>query len=132
MQGFFDCASADTCNTQECFDGCVASNPMAGQAYLKLDACRNKSCVTGCVCAPSDADAANPCLACVKSKCCTDFGALINSSDYAVFDACLNGCGDGDTACLDACFTASPMAGAAYDTLNSSCLSDTCSTECAP
>lgn len=128
VQGFFDCASSPTCDTQECFDGCVTSNPVAGNAYLALDACRNKSCTTGCLCGARDGDSA--CLACVKSNCCADFGALVNASDYSAFNKCLDACAADDADCFDACVTANPAAGAAYDSLATSCLTATCSAEC--
>jgi hypothetical protein len=128
VDGFYTCASAATCNTQACYDGCVAMYPNAAKNYDALDACESKSCVSTCLCGANTNDTA--CLACVKTSCCDDFGALVNSSDYAVFNKCLNGCANADQACFDGCVTASPVAGAAYDQLGANCLSTTCSAEC--
>jgi hypothetical protein len=127
---FDACISADTCNTQACFDGCAGMYPNAAKAYDMATTCQNKACVQDCVCAPSTGESA--CAACVKMNCCTAFGAYVNAEGSLIFDNCVSACAATDTACFDACVAASPAASAAYEALYTSCLADgaMCATAC--
>lgn len=72
IDAFVDCTFAPGCTTKECFDGCVAASPKAGNAFLAMQACENKSCTADCVCGANASD--GTCGACTKSKCCGDYG----------------------------------------------------------
>jgi hypothetical protein len=123
--GFVACI--DPCTTQACFDGCVSTFPTAGAAYNAAVACQDKSCTRPCTCGAQTGD--QPCTACVKANCCDLFVAYSTTSDIAGFDACITPCTT--QACVDACVTSFPTAGAAFNKLVTMCLNTTCATACA-
>jgi hypothetical protein len=128
VESFYACISAPTCTTQACVDTCVSTFPVAGKAYGAAITCQGTSCVKGCVCAAFADD--SPCVSCVKAGCCDLFARLSTASDNVAFNTCLGACANTDVACFDDCVAKSPVSGAAYNALDSSCLQTTCATAC--
>jgi hypothetical protein len=116
------------CMDQACVDDCVAKFPLAGKADAAIDTCQGKSCVDSCVCGADATD--STCVACVKTTCCADFAKYVTASDAGPFSTCIAACADTDTACFDACIEASPIAGPAYESLITGCVSNDCATSC--
>jgi len=121
-------ACVKKCQDSACLQACAMAQPEAGKAYDAAAACETKGCATECLCAADARDSS--CTACVKKSCCDLFIPYTTSADGAAFDSCITKCSD--QACLDACSTASPVAGAAYQALQTGCLSTTCATACTP
>jgi hypothetical protein len=124
VQGFYDCVSA--CTTNECFDGCVTSYPVAGAAALELVDCQNASCSEPCICEVTTDDDA--CSTCFKESCCAEYVDYALSTDLEEFETCAVACAD-DTACIEDCASSSPVAGANYVTFTD-CVYGSCATEC--
>lgn len=121
-------ACVSPCTTQDCVDTCAAASPIAGKADSAINDCQVTSCVDTCVCGPNADD--STCVACVKTSCCADFATYAAASDIGAFSTCTAACADTDAACFDACVTAHPVAGAAYDNLITNCVSTTCASSC--
>ena len=77
------------------------------------------------ICIPDPADMA--CGTCTRGTCCEALRAYAGAADATVFDACVTPCED--TACVDACAAASPIAGAAYEAVGD-CQIGSCGEEC--
>ena len=120
---FFTCASP--CTTEACFDACVAMYPIAGNALVALAECQDGSCAEPCICeaAPDD----TVCNACNKTSCCSSYVDYLQSTNFAEFDACALPCTT--NACIDACTSQYPRAGAAY-AVWSYCLYASCYDAC--
>ncbi|HWA71880.1 MAG TPA: hypothetical protein VG937_06095 [Polyangiaceae bacterium] len=116
------------CQDQDCVDACAKQYPLAGKADASIDTCQGKSCVDSCVCGADATDSA--CVACVKTTCCADFAKYVTASDAGAFSTCIGACADTDAACFDACITEFPIAGPAYESLITGCVSNDCATSC--
>jgi hypothetical protein len=77
------------------------------------------------ICVPDSTDM--QCGTCSRSSCCTALQTYVSASDVEVFDACVTPCTD--SACVDACTAASPIAGAAYEAVGD-CQIEACGEEC--
>jgi hypothetical protein len=142
-------AACGTTTQAECVEGCsslVTSCPAEVPAYteclsnpanaITCDTTAMAAQIAGCddvvrdlnvcgVCVPSTADEA--CGTCSRGSCCMALQTYVGSADIDVFDACVTPCTD--SACVDACTTASPIAGAAYEALGD-CQIGSCGEEC--
>ena len=67
------------------------------------------------------------CGTCTRGTCCEELQAYARAADVTVFDACVTSCTD--SACVDACAAASPIAGAAYEAVGD-CQLGSCGEEC--
>jgi hypothetical protein len=77
------------------------------------------------ICVADSTDMA--CGTCSRSTCCNELKNYVSAADVDVFDPCVTPCTD--QACVDACTTASPLAGAAYAAV-SDCQLGSCGEEC--
>jgi hypothetical protein len=69
----------------------------------------------GCTACNPDPDGDDPCDACRKSSCCTEWKAIVSDPDVLRVSDCLESCDD--ATCLDGCFTQYPAVKQKYDAL---------------
>jgi hypothetical protein len=119
---FSSCAGA--CTTIECYDACVSSYPIAGNAFDTLIACQDQSCAEPCICEAAANDTV--CDTCNKTSCCSEYVDYYLAPDLQAFIDCANLCED--QLCVDECVDQYPETGAAYyawsDCLDASCLDE--------
>jgi hypothetical protein len=77
------------------------------------------------ICIPDATDMT--CGTCTRGTCCEELQAYAGAADVTAFDTCVTPCED--TACVDACAAASPIAGAAYAAVGD-CQVGSCGEEC--
>jgi hypothetical protein len=142
-------AACGTTTQAECVEGCNALSTSCAEEIppytecvsnpanaISCDATAMAANIEGCddviqdlsvcgVCQPTTGDMA--CGMCSRGSCCDVLQTYVGAADVEVFDACVTPCAD--TACVDACTAASPIAGAAYAAV-SECQLGTCGEEC--
>lgn len=142
-------AACGTTTQAECVEGCNAlatSCPEEVPAYtacvsnaanaITCDTTAMAAQISGCdevvrdlnvcgICVPDSTDM--QCGTCTRGSCCMALQTYVSAADVDVFDACVTPCTD--SACVDACTTASPIAGAAYEAVGD-CQIGSCGEEC--
>jgi hypothetical protein len=104
-----------------------SSTVMCTDTGLIVPACDAEDRAIGVcvVCDPVATD--GTCATCTRSSCCTELETYVGAADSAAFDTCLEPCVD--QACVDACAAASPLAGAAFESVGT-CQNDSCAEPC--
>jgi hypothetical protein len=104
-----------------------SSTVMCTDTGLIVPACDAEDRAIGVcvVCDPVATD--GTCATCTRSTCCTELETYVGAADSAAFDTCIEPCVD--QACVDACAAASPVAGAAFESVGT-CQNDSCAEPC--